>query len=75
MIKSPFLVAFENELGLVIFFFKIIYKKKPFIMNSFKFKEIIVYENFQVENGGLELVRDIYLSIIKFLDSSILRKV
>jgi hypothetical protein len=44
-------------------------------MNSYEFKEIIVFEKFNVENGVLGLERDIYLSIVKFLDSSILRKV
>jgi hypothetical protein len=37
-------------------------------------KEIVV-EKFEVSNGILGLERDIYLSIVKFLDSSILRKV
>jgi hypothetical protein len=44
-------------------------------MNRCKFKEIIVTGDFRVENGILGLERDIYLSIVKFLDSSILRKV
>jgi hypothetical protein len=44
-------------------------------MNSCELKEIIVFENFEVENGLLGLERDIYLSIVKFLDSSNLRKV
>jgi hypothetical protein len=44
-------------------------------MNSCEFKEIIVFMDFEVENGVLELDRDYYLSIVKFLDSSILRKV
>jgi hypothetical protein len=44
-------------------------------MNNYEFKEIIVIEDFEVENGVLELERDVYLSIVKFLDSSILRKV
>jgi hypothetical protein len=44
-------------------------------MSSCQFKEIIVFEDFEVENGVLGLDRDIYLSIIKFLDSSIVRKV
>jgi hypothetical protein len=39
-------------------------------MNSCKLKEIIVVEDFEVENGVLKLERDIYLSIVKFLDSS-----
>jgi hypothetical protein len=44
-------------------------------MNSCQFKEIVVVENFEIENGVLGLERDIYLSIAKFLDSSTLRKV
>jgi hypothetical protein len=40
-----------------------------------QFKEIIVFENFSIENGLFGLHRDCYLSIVKFLDSSILRKV
>jgi hypothetical protein len=44
-------------------------------MNSCVFKEIIVTKNFEVDNGALGLERDVYLSIVKFLDSSILRKV
>jgi hypothetical protein len=43
-------------------------------INQF-FKEIIVSKGFEVENGVLGLERDIYLSIVEFLDSSILRKV
>jgi hypothetical protein len=44
-------------------------------MNSCGFNEIIVFKDFEIENGMLGLERDIYLSIVKFLDSSILRKV
>jgi hypothetical protein len=44
-------------------------------MNSCEFKEIVVFKDFEVENGMLGLDRDCYLSIVKFLDSSILRKV
>jgi hypothetical protein len=44
-------------------------------MNSCQFKEIFVSENFEIENGLLGLHRDIYLSIVKFLDSSTVRKV
>jgi hypothetical protein len=44
-------------------------------MNSSEFKEIIVFKYFEIENGVLGLERDVYLSIIKFLDSSTLRKV
>jgi hypothetical protein len=45
------------------------------ILNKIQFKEILVFKDFEVENGVLGLERDMYLSIIKFLDSSILRKV
>jgi hypothetical protein len=44
-------------------------------MNSHEFKEIIVFEDFEIENGVLGLEWDVYLSVIKFLDSLILRKV
>jgi hypothetical protein len=44
-------------------------------MNSSEFKEIFVFGGFFIENGVLGLDRDCYLSIVKFLDSSILRKV
>jgi hypothetical protein len=44
-------------------------------MNSCEFKEIIVFGDFEVENGILELERDVYLRFVKFLDSSLLRKV
>jgi hypothetical protein len=49
--------------------------KKKEILLHFGFEEIVVCENFSVENGVLGLDRDCYLSIVKFLDSSILRKV
>jgi hypothetical protein len=44
-------------------------------MNIFEFKEIFVIRDFLVENGVLGLERDVYLNIVRFLDSSILRKV
>jgi hypothetical protein len=44
------------------------------LLNSYHFKEIIV-EDFEVENGMLGLSRDVYLSIVKFLNSLIVRKV
>jgi hypothetical protein len=44
-------------------------------MNSFEFKEIVVFKDFGIENGVSGLERDVYLSIVKFLDSSILRNV
>jgi hypothetical protein len=43
-------------------------------MNTCEFKEIISKDS-EVENGVLGLERDVYLSIVKFLDSSKLRKV
>jgi hypothetical protein len=45
------------------------------IMNSCEFKEIVIFTDFLVGNGMLGLERDVYLSIVKFLDSLILRKV
>jgi hypothetical protein len=45
------------------------------IMNSCEFDEIVVCKDFELENGVLGLNRDVFLSIVKFLDSSILRKV
>jgi hypothetical protein len=68
---------------MLIFFFKIIHKNKPLffiidfqqIMNCFEFGEIIIIKDFEIDNGVLGLERDIYLSIVKFLHSSILRKV
>jgi hypothetical protein len=44
-------------------------------MNSCDFKEIIVSKDSEVENGVMGLNRDVYLNIVKFVDSSILRKV
>jgi hypothetical protein len=44
-------------------------------MNNSQFKEIIVVEDFEVENGILGLNRNIYLKIVKFLNSSTVRKV
>jgi hypothetical protein len=72
-----------NLLFIVIFSFKIIYKNKPLflildfqtIMISCEFKEIIVSKDFEFENGLLGLDRDCYLSIVKFVDSPIVRKV
>jgi hypothetical protein len=37
--------------------------------------KIVVFEDFEIKNGLLGLDRDIYLSIVKFLDSSKVRKV
>jgi hypothetical protein len=39
------------------------------------FKEIFVFEDFETKNGVLGLDRDAYLSLVKFLDSSTVRKV
>jgi hypothetical protein len=44
-------------------------------MNSCKFGEIFVIEDFGIENGLLGLDRDCYLSIVKFLGSPFVRKV
>jgi hypothetical protein len=44
-------------------------------MKNSKFTEIIVFIDFENENGVLGLERDMYLSIVKFLDLLILRKV
>jgi hypothetical protein len=44
-------------------------------MNNCEFKEIFVIKDFLVENGVLGLERDAYLSIVRFLDSSVLRNV
>lgn len=48
---------------------------KKTLENNACFLEIIVVENFRVENGLLGLDRDCYLSLVKFLNSLILRKV
>jgi hypothetical protein len=45
------------------------------LWNIYQFKEIIVVQNFDVENGLLGLHKYIYLNIIRFLDSSVVRKV
>jgi hypothetical protein len=39
-------------------------------MNSSNFREITVLNGFKIENGVFGLDRDVYLSIVKFLDSS-----
>jgi hypothetical protein len=44
-------------------------------MNNYKLKKKFFVEDFEVENGVLGLDRDIYLSLVKFLDSSMVRKV
>jgi hypothetical protein len=90
IIANSYILGYNTELYttfnlifIVIFFLKIIYKNKPLllipdlqqIMNSCEFKETIIVGGFEIENGLLGLDRDCYLSIVKFLDSSILRKV
>jgi hypothetical protein len=45
------------------------------LWNGCPFNEMIVGEDFEIGNGVLGLNGDIYLSIIEFLCSSILRKV
>jgi hypothetical protein len=37
--------------------------------------EIVVFSNFEIGNGVLGLEEGIYLSIVRFLDSSILKRV
>jgi hypothetical protein len=44
-------------------------------MNSCDFKEITIPKDLEIENGVLELEQEIYLSVVKFLDSPIVRKV
>jgi hypothetical protein len=44
------------------------------ILDSCEFKGIIVFKDFEVENGVLGLEQDVYLNIVKFLDLIILRK-
>jgi hypothetical protein len=39
------------------------------------YREIVVCKDFEVENGVLGLDRDVYLNIVKFLDSLELKKV
>jgi hypothetical protein len=39
-------------------------------MNRRKFKEIVVFGDFEVESGVLGLEQDVYLSLVRFLDSS-----
>jgi hypothetical protein len=40
-------------------------------LKSCKSKEIIVIKDFESENGILGLERDVYLSLVKFLNSSL----
>jgi hypothetical protein len=64
------------------FDFLLLYINKPLflildfqLMNSCEFKEIIISRELKIENGLLGLDHDCYLSIVKFLDSSILRNI
>jgi hypothetical protein len=44
-------------------------------MNNCQFKEIVLFENFfEAEDGVFGLGRDVYLSIVKFLDLSVVLK-
>jgi hypothetical protein len=70
-----------NLLFIVILSLKIIYKNKPLFlilnfqqMISCEFKEIIIPKDLEIGNGVLGLERDVYLSIVKFLDLLIVRK-
>jgi hypothetical protein len=49
--------------------------KKSANIVKFLYTKIVVTKNFEIENGVLGLNRDVYLSIVRFLDSSTLRKV
>jgi hypothetical protein len=63
-----------NLLFVLIFSFKKTYKQTIILFWIFnKFKEIIVFKDFEIDNGVLGLDRDVNLSIVKFLDSSILK--
>jgi hypothetical protein len=46
-----------------------------FISHKVSFNDIIVFRDLEIENGVLGLERDIHLSLVKFLDSPIVRKV
>jgi hypothetical protein len=54
-----------NLLFIAIFFF----------WNNCDFKEIIIPRNLEIENCVLGLERDVYLSVVKLLDSPNIRKV
>jgi hypothetical protein len=45
------------------------------ILSDYGLGEDVVFKGFEVKNGVLGLNRDVYLNIVRFLDSSILRKV
>jgi hypothetical protein len=66
----------RNRCGIFVFFtFLIIFICNYFLIFFFFCKEINIPEGFEVENGILGLIRGVYLSLVRFLDSSILRKV
>jgi hypothetical protein len=44
-------------------------------LSKSNFPKIVVSKNYEVENGLLGLDRDCYLSLVKFIDSPILKKV
>jgi hypothetical protein len=57
--------SFQNNLQKQTIIFDLDFQRA---MNSFEFKEIIVFKDFEVKNGVLGLERNMYLSIVKFLD-------
>jgi hypothetical protein len=63
--------SFQNNLHkkTIIFNFRLSTKWIAVSLKKLSFKSL------EIENGVLGLERDVYLSIVKFLDSSILRKV
>jgi hypothetical protein len=69
-----FIVIFSSKNNLqkqtIIFDFRLFQH-----MNNCEFKEIVVSKDFEFENGVLGLERDVYLSVVKFLDSPFVRKV
>jgi hypothetical protein len=52
-----------------------VYSGMGLTKSCFQLDTIVVPEDFEVKNGVLGFDRDLYLSIVKFLDSSIVRKV
>jgi hypothetical protein len=61
----------KKILTIIFFIFFIIFN----FSNHQEVKVEIVLRDFEIENGVLGLKQDVYLSIVKFLDSSMLRKV
>jgi hypothetical protein len=43
-------------------------------MSSCEFEEIVVFKEFEIESGVLGLERNVYLSIVKILNSPVLKK-